>query len=100
MSEKLLLLEDFQDKVQHPFVLELDEETQITFTLTDCISTTVQEFPDRKRDPFHLIFTAPKTLRIPQGTYPLTHDTLGQNLLFLVPVGEKDDTIIYQVIFS
>ena len=40
-----------------------------------------------RRTPFSLLFHGPATPFLPQGTYPLRHDVLGDFPLFLVPLG-------------
>jgi len=40
-----------------------------------------------RRTPFSLMFHGPATPLLPQGTYPLRHDTIGDFPLFLVPLG-------------
>lgn len=40
-----------------------------------------------RRTPFSLLFHGPATPFLPQGTYPLRHDAIGDFPLFLVPLG-------------
>jgi hypothetical protein len=38
---------------------------------------------------------------LPQGTYSFRHDTLGEFLLFIVPVvGSNDERIVYEACFN
>jgi len=40
-----------------------------------------------RRTPFSLLFHGPANPFLPQGTYPLRHDAIGDFPLFLVPLG-------------
>jgi hypothetical protein len=53
-----------------------------------------------RRQPFSLVFRAHTRLRLPQGTYPLTHDKLGRLDIFLVPVGQDADGLLLEAIFA
>jgi|SRR5579871_6637810 len=50
------------------------------------------------RLPFALLFVGPRLL--PQQIYDLSHDTLGECTLFLVPIGEGPDGVRYQAVFN
>lgn len=47
-----------------------------------------------------LLFRGGPEWLLPQGTYALAHETLGEGLLFLVPVGRDDDGLDYQAVFG
>ncbi len=53
-----------------------------------------------QREPFALLFRAPRQPALPQRIYPLVHDRLGTLELFLVPVGEDDDARYYEAVFT
>lgn len=53
------------------------------------------------RQPFSLLLLGPVSdRRLPQGTYPLHHDTLGRLDLFIVPVGPEGGRMRYEAIFN
>lgn len=49
---------------------------------------------------FALLFTAPAAQPLVQATFLLTHDTLGETPVFLVPVGQRGELIEYEAVFS
>ncbi len=49
---------------------------------------------------FSLLFRSPGQRVIPQGTYPFQHDQLGLFEMFIVPVGQETDAVIYQAVFN
>lgn len=52
------------------------------------------------RAPFSLIFDGPHAPAFEQGTYELTHDAIGTQAIFLVPVARDADRTAYQAIFT
>ena len=52
--------------------------------------------PGAKRDPFSITFRAAQPVRIPQSSYVLEHERLGQMEIFLVPISATD----LQAVFS
>jgi hypothetical protein len=56
---------------------------------------------DRRVRRFSILFHGPADRMLPQGTYSFRHDTLGDFLLFIVPiVGSDDERIVYEACFS
>jgi|WetSurMetagenome_2_1015567.scaffolds.fasta_scaffold386607_2 hypothetical protein len=49
---------------------------------------------------FSLIFRGPLDQPLEQGMYPLTHEKMGTDSLFLVPVACEADGFRYEVIFN
>ena len=47
--------------------------------------------PRLNRDSFALYFSSPKDTLLQQGTYPVTHATLGELTMFLVPKRRLDN---------
>ena len=52
------------------------------------------------REPFSLIFDGPHAPAFEQGTYELTHDAIGTQAIFLVPIARDADRTAYQAIFT
>ena len=52
------------------------------------------------REPFSLVFRGPLEVPLPQGIYPLEHETLGRLELFLVPIGPDDEGLRLEAIFN
>lgn len=48
---------------------------------------------------FSLLFRFPG-LQLPQGTYPLAHPSLGEVDLFLVPIRQRREGILYEAVFN
>jgi hypothetical protein len=57
--------------------------------------------PLRKRDSFSLYFVGPESVYMPQGTYAVSHDELGGPWhIFIVPVGKREGTFLYEAVFA
>lgn len=53
------------------------------------------------RDSFALQFLGPSNPQLAQGTYPMQHETLGQELpIFIVPIGHQEGGFQYEAIFT
>lgn len=47
-----------------------------------------------------LTFLGPREPTLPQATYEVSHEGLGQFALFMVPVAKGDDGTVYEAIFA
>ena len=88
---------DFDPHVNSKFELshlETEEKVKIELVETEDKSTDQTEC-------FSLIFKGPKDKAVPQNTYRLKHDKMGEMNLFTVPIlCGQDDGIYYQIIFN
>ena len=81
MNTKFSLLDSPQ-----PFELELVELTAPTVTASQTY--------------FSLYFLGGKEFMLPQGTYRMRHEKLGEMLLFLVPISPEGDGFRYESVFN
>ena len=54
----------------------------------------------RRQEAFSLIFRGPAQPFLPQGTYHLQNEVLGELDLFLVPIGRREDGYEYEAVFN
>ena len=54
----------------------------------------------RGYEQFAMTFVGPAQPLLPQGTYRFRHETLGERLLFMVPVDQDEHGTQYEVCFS
>ena len=59
-----------------------------------------QEHEEQGLERFSAVFNGPEGLLLPQGTYRLTHDQMGDVDLFLVPVSSNQRTHQYEAVFN
>lgn len=60
----------------------------------------LRENPGQQRQPFSVELLADIADNYPQQVYKLRHSDLGEQDLFLVPLGPEKGGILYQVIFN
>jgi hypothetical protein len=59
-------------------------------------------YPGARRAPFSLFFEIPAEAGQPptQGTLQIEHESVGSLPLFAVPIGKKDDTVTWEIVFG
>lgn len=97
MTMELLTIGQFSDKVGQTFTVE-GLEPLVELTLIEC--SPLKNFANAARAPFSLIFTTQGVGALPQRMYDLRHAMLGLKPFFLVPIGQKGETVTYQAIFN
>ena len=70
----------------------------LTLRLTSVTRRAAQ--PGQEREPFTLVFTGPREQFLPQGTVPLTEESVGAVEIFLVPVGMTEESFEYEAVFG
>jgi hypothetical protein len=90
--------------VGEAFHVLFDNQTRLTLELlaaTPFAALEADEEPasGQGRIPFSLIFRGPQSSVLPQRTYLLSHATLGEFPLFLVPIGPDDAGMRYEAAF-
>ena len=59
--------------------------------------------PDREdggRAPFSLVFRGPGRVLLPQAIHQVANDELGTLQIFLVPLGPREESLLYEAIFT
>lgn len=100
MSEKLLALEDFADKLGHDFSLSAPGLPPVTLSLTEAEAVEMRCAPVGSRPPFSLVFLAREQRVLPQNIYRIEHAALGAIDIFLVPIGSDAQGVSYQATFN
>ena len=98
MTELVLTIDVFSDKVGQIWTLDEPEAPPIELTLTEVLP--LKNYAKLKREPFSLLFTTTGNFVLPQRIYAMKHATLGAMSLFLAPVGREGDVTTYQSIFN
>lgn len=87
---------DFEPHAGTEFAVEANGK-RLTFRLAE-----IERLGNARREggAFSLMFVSPPGPILPQGIYPMQHPRLGTLELFIVPLGPKDGSNSYQVIFT
>ncbi len=82
------------------FVSEIATEASARIELP-LVMTTLRTRPAPPTyEQYSMLFVGPTEPILPQGTYRLRHDQLGELPLFIVPVGRDDEGAQYEVCVS
>jgi hypothetical protein len=93
-----LHVEDWQAHLQEDFSLHLSAETAMNLRLTGVTPLSAQG--GYSRQPYSLEFSGPLRPVLPQATYRLKNDAMGELDIFLVPVGPSGQAMRYEAVFT
>src|SRR5688500_6381905 len=91
---------DFADRVGEAFEVP---DVGLVLHLTETPESAEPGGPGPEgltRNQFSLVFTGPLDRAMAQGTVRVLHPDLGEQHLFLVPLGPQDDTMRYEAAFA
>jgi len=93
-----LTVDHFAPTVEEAYVLDLDGQGTLDFTLLE--ARRLGDGLDGARDPFALVFRGPLDPQLEQRTYAIEHPGLGRLLFFIVPIAREADGMRYEAIFG
>jgi hypothetical protein len=94
-------METFEPLVGTSFWAEFPNGGKVELRLVRAAKVMESEAARLPRHPFSLFFIGPKSFKLPQQTYHLTHESMSDPLdIFLVPVGEDANTYQYEAVFA
>lgn len=98
----VLTEKEFSKHVNTKFRLNVDAQNPIELELVE-----VKGYPYKDQyneelgmERFSLHFYGPGNIYIPQATYNLTHDSMGELTLFLVPLAHNERGFLYEAVFN
>ncbi|WP_139490609.1 DUF6916 family protein [Brevibacillus dissolubilis] len=87
----------FLEQVNTTFTIVSPDSTQsVELTLIEAVQT----LRDERHENFSLMFQGPLQPQLPQGNYRFVHEQMGEHIMFMVPVGQRQDGMRYEIIFS
>ena len=92
--------EDFRPHLGTKFSVRLETPRPIELELTE-----VKEYMPEASEPdgmerFSLFFRGPGDIMLKQGTFTLEHPSMGEVLLFMVPIAQDPEGFRYEVVFN
>jgi hypothetical protein len=92
----------FSEHVGSTFRIQLEDGGSVDMDLTEAtrLGSQSDSGSTAKRDPFSLVFRAPKDAVLPQKIYDVDHGSIGTFALFLVPIGEDESGTFYEAVFN
>jgi hypothetical protein len=88
--------EGFAEHVNTKFTIPLEPSGAIELELVEVVST----LSTPRQEQFSVFFRGPANIYLPQMTYHMTHDAMGELDLFIVPVGRQPDGFHYEAVFN
>jgi hypothetical protein len=82
------------------FTLEFDDGSSLGLELIRVDGPSSAKDGGAGPRPFSLFFRGPLESVLPQATYPLHHELLGELAIFIVPVERTSEGIVYQAVFN
>lgn len=95
-------LHHFASHLNESFDVMLDDQGRASFVLVEAapLAAPPVNVQGRVRAPFSLLFRNESAVLLPQKVYAMSHGTLGQFGIFLVPIARDRDGFIYQAVFN
>ena len=91
---------DFARYLNQVFVIHYDDVELLETRLTR-VKVLGRPYQPGKREPFSLIFSSSiKDSYLVQGTYPIEHETMGTQEIFITALGPDDRGMNYEAIFA
>jgi hypothetical protein len=94
-----LTQETFARHLHSTFRVHQSAGPNVDLTLEEAVHTP-HHAPEQGLESFSLMFQGPRDVALPQDTYTMEHEHLGQLGLFIVPMGLDDKGRYYQCIFN
>lgn len=90
--------EDFLPHIGSKFKAPITENLTVEFELT----SVENKPPSPQQEQFILNFRLPKSapIRHVQFMFTLQHQVLGEGVMFLVPIEQNADSVIYEAVFN
>lgn len=88
--------EDFNRLLNESFSINVNDVDKLTLTEVD----SKPRVRDEGRQPFALIFSCAGDTVLPQCIYRLEHESTGPLDIFLVPVAQEKDHVLYEAVFT
>lgn len=94
-----LTSDDFEPRLNEAFQASLSDR-QVVLTLARVDVMDERYSRPGARFAFSLTFHGPIEPLLPQGTYSINNETLGELALFIVPLGPGEEGLRYEVVFT
>ena len=95
MSE-LLTKEAFTENLNTKFRIPLASSVTAELELIEVIETMATP----RQQQFSVFFRGPLEYLLPQSTYHMEHEKMGETDIFIVPVGKDPDGFRYEAVFN
>ena len=88
--------EQFAEHLNSKFRIPLQPSGAVELELMEVVGT----LSTPRQEQFSLFFRGPADLYLPQMTYHMRHDAMGELDLFIVPIGRDPEGFRYEAVFN
>ena len=93
-------IDTYQEHIGSKYQLALDDDS-LELELIEVNKVSADTTEAGQAVPFSAVFrSTDKEEALEQGTYSLTHDGMGELLIFIVPIGPDDTGMRYEAVFT
>jgi hypothetical protein len=94
--------EEFSRHVNTKFRVNVDAPSPIDLELVEVKGYPYKDQQNEQKgmERFSVHFYGPGNAYLPQATYKLTHDSMGEIALFLVPLAQNERGFLYEAVFN
>lgn len=97
--EPNLTEKEFSQHVGSEFALNINEQN-IRLKLAEVKGYLAQGNEQTGMERFSVFFEGPGDILLPQATYPIRHEQMGEFELFLVPISRDETGFRYEAVFN
>jgi len=95
----MLTEEEFSKHVGTHFYAKLGER-EVDLVLAEVNGHRSQSTEEKKMERFSLFFDGPADSFLPQQSFEMRHETMGELYIFLVPISGDDKGFRYEAVFN
>ena len=92
--------EDFKKHTGTQFRVQVEAPRPLVLKLEEVLAYESHDHGNRMMERYSLFFRGPGDLWLQQGTYTFEHPSMGELLLFTVPIGRDESGFRYEVVFN
>jgi hypothetical protein len=91
--------QDFDALLNSQFTIDI-EGGEIELTLIEVSSVVAEYTEGGQAEPFSAVFRSNTMDMLEQACYQLNHETAGETLIFLVPIGPDEEGMCYEAVYT
>ena len=96
-----LELSTFEPHLNETFVIEVEQLGKVDLTLIEAEASKWQPAPESGLPhAFSIVFRGPPEFVLPQRSYRMSHEALGDLDIFVTPIAASPEGVDYQAVFS
>lgn len=91
---------EFSQHLNSTYRVNVDHQVPIELELVEVKPHEKLPIEPEGMERFSIYFRGPEKILLPQGTYRMTHEQMGDFILFLVPIAREEQGFRYEAVFN